>query len=226
MNAAVLAGRSRLTMRLFSSALVALAAFTGGEMPEASAQQTSGLITQDQAQALGLERAWWGQAVFNPSRDKISHVVIDEDNVYVQASSGHITAFDAEDGRKLWAVLLGTNDEPMFPMAANETDCLAIVGAKMVCMEKRTGKILWTLRLPGAPSTGAALDENHVYFGALDGSVYAFSLKRIRELYLEQRLPQWSNDAFVWRYKAAGEITSPPIPSGRLVKFASRDGSV
>lgn len=197
-----------------------------GDLTPVQAQQTSGLITQDQAQAIGLERAWWGQAVFNPSRDKIAHIVIDEDNLYVQATSGHVTAFDAEDGRKLWAVLLGSNDDPMFPIAANETECIVIVGTKMVCMQKRTGKILWTLRLPGAPSTGAALDDDHVYYGTLNGSVYAFSLKRIRELYLEQRLPQWSYDAFVWKYKAAGEITSTPIAGGRLVKFASRDGSV
>jgi outer membrane protein assembly factor BamB len=91
-------------------------------------------------------------------------------------------------------------------------------------VDKRSGSILWTLRLPGPPSTGPTIDDRHVYVGTLDGSLYAFSLKKIRDLYMERRLPQWSHDTMVWRYQAAKEVTSPPISTGRSVNFASRDG--
>ena len=184
------------------------------------------LPTQQQLSPFGLERAWWGQATLNASRDKVRHVTIDEDIVYVQASSGIATAFNSETGERLWATLLGRFDQPSFPAVSNEDLALMVVGSTMYGIDKRTGKTVWTLVLPGQPSTGPSVDDNQVYIGTLDGSVYAFSLKKIRQLYREQRLPQWSQEALVWRYKAGKEVTSPPIVTGRVVNFASRDGSL
>ena len=184
------------------------------------------LPTQQQLSQFGLERAWWGQATLNPSRDKVRHVTIDEDIVYVQATSGTTTAFNSETGERLWATQLGRFDQPSFPAVSNEDLALVIVGSTMYGVDKQTGRTIWTLVLPGQPSTGPSIDDNQVYVGTLDGSVYAFSLKKIRQLYREQRLPQWSHEALVWRYKAAKEVTSPPIVTGRVVNFASRDGSL
>jgi outer membrane protein assembly factor BamB len=184
------------------------------------------LPTHQQLSRLGLERAWWAQAVINPQRDKIRHISIDEDIIYLQASSGVTTAVDAETGQQLWAVHLGRFDPSSFPAISNEDQAMIIVGSTMYGLEKRTGKTLWTLLLRGQPSTGPAVDEKHVYFGTLDGMMYAYSLQKIRKLFEERRLPQWSMEAQVWTYKAGHEITSPPITTGRVVNFASRDGSL
>ena len=184
------------------------------------------LPTHQQLSRLGLERAWWAQAVLNPHRDKVRHVAIDEDMIYVQATSGVTTAFDAETGQQLWAVQFGRFDQPSFPAISSEELAMIIVGSTMYGVEKQTGKTVWTLILKGQPSTGPAVDDKHVYFGTLDGAVYAYSLRKIRKLYEERRLPQWSMEAQVWMYKAGKEITSPPITTGRVVNFASRDGSL
>jgi outer membrane protein assembly factor BamB len=82
------------------------------------------------------------------------------------------------------------------------------------------------LIVPGQPSTAPGIDEQQVYVGMLDGSVYAYSLRKVRQLYQEQRLPEWSAEAMNWRATAEREITSPPVPSGRTVSFCSRDGSL
>ena len=184
------------------------------------------LPTHQQLSRLGLERAWWAQSILNPHRDKVRHVSIDEDMVYVQATSGVTTAFDAETGQQLWAIQLGRFDQPSFPAISNEDLALIIVGSTMYGIEKRTGKTSWTLILPGQPSTGPAVDEKNVYFGALDGMLYAYSLRKIHKLYEDRLLPKWSMDAQIWTYKAGKEITSPPITTGRVVNFASRDGSL
>ena len=78
------------------------------------------LPTHQQLSRLGLERAWWAQSILNPHRDKVRHVSIDEDMVYVQATSGVTTAFDAETGQQLWAIQLGRFDQPSFPAISNE----------------------------------------------------------------------------------------------------------
>ena len=169
---------------------------------------------------------WSGQAVLNPSRDKVAHFTMDEDLVYVQATNGIVTAFDAETGDRQWSVRLGRYDDPSFPIVSNEDLALVVAGTSMYGIDRRTGNILWSIRLPGAPSTGPAVDATQVYVGTLDGSLYAFSLKRIQKAYQERRLPQWSHETMVWRYQAVKEVTSPPITTGRTVNFASRDGSL
>jgi outer membrane protein assembly factor BamB len=60
----------------------------------------------------------------------------------------------------------------------------------------------------------------------LDGSVYAFDLRKIRSLYRDNLLPEWSYQAIAWRYMTSAEITSPPLIFNTRVCMASRDGNV
>ena len=213
-------------MRVLAGLTLILGCLTAGPVGAQTGSPTRGIPTSAVLSRYGLEVAWTGQAVINPGRDKVSHVVMDEELVFVQGTNGVITAFDSETGRQHWSVRVGRYDEPNFPAVTNEEVCLVVSGLYMYGLDKRTGDILWRLRLPSVPSTGPAADETQVYLGMLDGSVYAFSLKKIRERFLEQRLPEWSHETIVWRYQAAEEVTSPPIPLDQSVVFASRDGSL
>lgn len=192
----------------------------------AQALNMRGVPTAATLSRFGLEVAWSGQAVINPLRDKLEHFTADEELVFAQGTNGVLTAFDAETGHRRWAVRLGSFDGPSYPAVTNEDLVLSVAGTHMYALSKLTGDILWKLRLPGPPSTGPAVDGQQVYVGTLDGSVYAFSLRTIRKLYLEQRLPEWSYESVVWRYQAGLEVTSPPIPYEDSVNFASRDGSL
>ena len=206
--------------------LASLLVLTGSSLALAQTNTDRALPTQQQLSRFGLERAWWGQAVLNPARDKVRHVSMDEDMVYVLSTSGVATAFDSETGKQRWALNLGRFDQPSYPLVSNENLAMAVVGSTLYGLEKKSGRILWTLDLPAQPSTSPGVDEDQVYIGTLDGSVYAYSLRKIRMLFQEQRLPKWSAEAMVWRSSAGKEITSSPIPSGRTVSYASRDGSL
>lgn len=211
------------------SLLAAMLMWAGALPTPVLAQRSSvgeGFIPTTTLNRYGLESAWTAQAVLNPSRDKVAHLVLDEELLYVQATNGIITAFDAETGVRAWALRLGRFDEPSFPAESNETMVMVVVGTHLYAIDKRSGTMVWSLRLPGAPSTSPSADADQVYVGTLDGSVYAYSLRKIKELYGDRKLPEWSHEALVWRYQAAKEITSPPLTSGRTVNFASRDGSL
>lgn len=175
---------------------------------------------------LGLERMWVGQATLNISRDKVDHISLDEEMVFVQSDSGLITAFDAERGDRLWATKLGRGDSEAFPAIANENEVLVVTGAYLYSLNKRNGNTYWKLRLPGPPSTSPALDDEHVFLGMVDGSIYAVNLAKARELYQEQRLPQWSSETIDWRYQAFKEVTTQPVVASQIVNFASRGGSL
>ncbi|HEY0984700.1 MULTISPECIES: outer membrane protein assembly factor BamB family protein [unclassified Schlesneria] len=215
-----------MTRSLRVLTMVALVTVTAALPVHAQLKGDAPLPTHQQLTRIGLERAWWGQAVTNPHRDKVKHVSIDETIVYVQSSSGVTTAFDAENGQQLWAVQLGRFDQPSFAAISNETEAMIIVGSTMYGLDKRTGRTIWTLVLDGQPSTGPAADDTQVYYGTIDGMLHAYSLSKIQRLFEQRRLPQWSLEAQVWTFKAGKEITSPPITNGRVVNFASRDGSL
>jgi len=186
----------------------------------------SALPSQRMLGRAGLVRSWWGQATLNPSRDKVRYLTADEENVYVQSSGGVVTSFDSETGRKLWAVQLGRRDQHSFAVVANDDYALVATGLKLYAVNKFTGDLEWELDLPQHPSTSPEIDDDQVYIACLDGSVYAFDLRTIHQLYNENLLPQWSHHSLRWRFKAGKEIANPPISSGRVVNFVSQDGSL
>jgi outer membrane protein assembly factor BamB len=207
---------------LFAFVWSLLAAFAGA----ASAQSPASLPTERELSRFGLTRAWWSQAVLNPGRESIRYLTADEDNVYAQSTSGIVTAIHGGTGRRLWSALLGAADQESLPVSSNEEQLLVAVGMRLVAVDKFTGQLVWEVQLPHHPSTSPELDRDRVYIGMVDGSVYAYDLRRIEELHQENRLPAWTNLAFVWRYQTPAEIASPPISRGTTVTFASRNGSV
>ncbi len=174
----------------------------------------------------GMEQMWWSHATLDPSSEKIRHLVITEDIVFVQSTGGVVTAFDAESGKKMWSVQLGRRDQPNQPIVVNDDMAFVTVGISLYAVEKMTGKSLWQITLPGAPATSPAVDRFRVYLGMRDGSMYALNLKKINQLYEERLLPQYSHLTVVWRYKAPKGISSQPIATGASVNFASRSGSL
>lgn len=188
--------------------------------------QARTLPTSRELARFGLERAWHGQATLDVGQDRVRHVVLDEQSLYVQSSGGIITAFDSETGQKRWAVQLGRQNTPSQACVSNEDKVLAIVGTTLYALDKIDGELIWKLSLPNSASTSPAVDQRRLYYGTLDGSVYAYDLKKIEELHNDNLLPQWTNVALLWRYKAAGEITTQAISNDLTLNFASRDKSL
>lgn len=162
----------------------------------------------------------------NVYRDKVRHISLDEENIYVHSSGGSITAFDNETGDKRWFVQLGDPDAPSYAPVSNDELVLISSGTSIYALNKRTGKDVWRISLPAPPSTSPAIDRQQLYYGTLDGSVFCFDLKQIHKLHLQNRLPQWSSIAQKWRYKTAQEVTSTPLLAGGIINFASRDKSL
>ncbi len=188
--------------------------------------QTRTLPGSRELARFGLERAWWSQATLDVGRDRVRHMVLDEQSLYIQSSGGIITAFDSETGQKRWAVQLGSQNTPSQACVSNEDKVLVITGTTLYALDKIDGELIWKLALPNSASTSPCVDNRRLYYGTLDGSVYAYDLKKIEELHNDNLLPQWTNTALLWRYKAAGEITTQPISNELTLNFASRDKSL
>lgn len=210
--------------RRFGLVLVILSGFAS--VANAQGKLTGGVPHERELARLGLTRMWWGQIVMDPRRDKIAHMRADESMVYIQATSGIVTAFNSETGRRVWSILLGRPDQEFYPVATNDTTVFLAGGMRVFAVEKTTGVKRWELELPHHPSAAPEVDEEYIYIGMVDGSVFAYDLRRIEELYRENMLPEWSHVALHWRYKTPMEVTSPPVSTGRLVAFTSLNGTV
>lgn len=194
--------------------------------PTAATAQSATLPTSRMLARFGLERAWWSQATMDISRDRVRHMVLDEDAVYIQSTGGITTAFDNETGKKRWAVQLGRRDDPSYACVSNDNRVLIIVGSTLYALSKLDGELIWQLALAKPPSTSPAVDNQRIYYGTVDGSVFAYDLKKIEELHNDSLLPQFTNVAQTWRYKAADEISTQPISNDLTLSFASRDNSL
>lgn len=185
---------------------------------------SQGVPTKSELARHGLERQWWSQASFDPGRDALKTLSVDEDAVYVVSNRGFVTAFDAETGGRMWSVRLGGDNVPVLEPVSNDTQVLAAVGMSLVALDKTNGNVQWRLSLRGQPSAPPAVDNSNVYVGTLSGAVYAYDLRTIRRLFNDGKLPDYSFNALVWTYKAPSELSSAPISTGRSVNFASRVG--
>lgn len=172
-----------------------------------------------------LVMSWYGRAAIDPGREQVDYVVNDEEMVFVRSTTGIITAFDAETGRKMWSALVGRPDQQGFAPVSNANQLLVAVGMRLIAVNKKNGDILWELKLPQHPSTSPAVDDDQIYIGMVDGKVYGFDLKVVQQLHEQRRLPEFSHIAEIWRYQTPSEIVSPPISTARSVGFASSSGS-
>ena len=193
-----------------------------------SASASRSVPTARTLNRFGLERAWWNYATLNAAREQLRHLVADEDIVVVQSTGGIVTAFDAETGKRVWAVQVGRHDAPSYPATTNEGLVLITSTGHLYALNKRTGNLEWKVQVPSPPSTSPVADGRRVYVGCLDGSVYAFNLQRIRDLYAERLLPAWSFQAVDWRFQTGAAISTPPLPieGDQVVCFASLDRSL
>jgi outer membrane protein assembly factor BamB len=205
----------RVLRRVFTLALVLSAgAATAADLPDTR-----------KLEQLGLVNEWWGRAVVDPTQDTIEYLLPDERAVVAQTTQGLLTTFRADTGRALWSTSAGGPGKRAFAVVTNEEVVVLPVGINMFAFDKFNGELRWHLKLPHHPSCPAELDDKQVYIGTSDGSVYAYDVARIEELYEQRKLPGYTHLAQVWRYKTPLDIISI-ISDGTSVNFASRIGAL
>ncbi len=212
--------------RIVALSLVIAVSAVPAAFAQLPARGNSMLLSETLLNRHGLTRAWWSHATINSKRDKLAYMVVDETHLFLQATSGVISAFDTDTGRYLWTKQVGLTDQAINPATSNDELLFVVNGTQLFGIDKNTGHTEWKLGMPGMPATSPVADDTQIYVGLIDGSLYAFDLKKIRELYSEGKLPQFSEVAVVWRYRTSKTIAVPAVTGKDVVAFASRNGSL
>lgn len=182
------------------------------------------LPSQQLLNRYGLEILWSSQGVLNKDRDRVMNVAIDEETVYIQSQNGFISAFDSETGDRRWAQLVGRLDSPQLPLTSNDDTILVTSGIRLYAVDKWEGVRLWEIALAEQAGTRPVSDEERVYIASQEGSVYAYDLARIYQLYHANKLPKWSIQTQIWRHATSKPIKLPPILYNNQLTFASKTG--
>src|SRR6185312_9644258 len=100
-------------MSVFRIAVLSLLAAASAASPvfAQSPGRGSQLLPEGMLNRYGLTRSWWSHATINAQRDKLLFMVVDETHIFLQASSGVISAFHAETGKSLWTRQIGATNE-------------------------------------------------------------------------------------------------------------------
>lgn len=191
---------------------------------------------------IGLERAWVSQARVDPGRGRLTHLSVDERYVYAQASNGSLTAFDAETGNRHWVVQLGPPDRTTFAAVSNADLVLVVTGMTVFGVEKSSGHVVWTTKMPVSASTSAVVDDEYFYIGTSDGSVYAFNMAVVAYKEKTGRLPGTFNPStkevtspvgpvaasniWMWRYRTGRSLRQPPMLTSNSVLLGDTSGQI
>lgn len=192
----------------------------------AASAQTTDIPSDEELEELGLEVRWVSQAELNVYRDKVAHVTNDENNIYVQSSAGIISAFDAENGRKLWSQQTGHSDEPATAAVSNKRMVIVCAGPNVYGYDKFTGAQRIDFRMAKQPAASPVMGEGVFYVPMAGGAIYAYSTNVLEHKFRYGTLPDDVAMPHAWRFISGETILHPPVLGEEALAFVSRAGNL
>ena len=147
------------------------------DRPAAAQTTKSGLIPEQVALRNGLVRKWWLQVEMDRTRDKITHVQLIGDTLFVQTELSVVQAINAETGDVRWVRQIGKRGHFSHPLAATDDYVAVVNGANLFMVDAQTGKARWNIKLEGAALSGPGLSRERVYVPLVKGLVYSYQLR-------------------------------------------------
>lgn len=130
-------------------------------------------------------------------------------HVFIGADDSHLHIINASSGRRALKVDLGGAIRST-PIVAFEQVYVGVESGEFFCLDFR-GKIKWRVRSKRAITSSAVINNDVIYFGSVDGLLYAVDAKT-----------GWG----LWRFRMSrGTISSPYILDNRIF-IGSADGNI
>jgi len=135
------------------------------------------LIHETEAARYGLTRAWFTQAQLDASRGAVQDVMLHEGVLFVQTDRATMEAIDAETGKSLWVVQLGSPGLSAVPPGFSHRLVAVINAMDLYVLNRYNGKILWKAKLDGVPSAGPSVSQQWLVVPLIDGKIVAYRLE-------------------------------------------------
>ena len=175
---------------------------------------------------LGLERAWYAMVPLSGGRERVIGISQAEDLIFAQTNVGTFFAFDGETGRLRWSANLGVASPEAYPAAVNSDEVFVTTGFRLHALDRRTGRPLWKVELPGRATSAAGASEERAVVGLEQGKLIAYYAREIVNKKTSLQQFKKHGGDFAWAWQTNAKITARPIVTGQVIAFASQDGKV
>lgn len=175
---------------------------------------------------IGLERAWFSAVPLQSGLEQLRHIslTVDGTQIFAQTSAGMLYCFDSETGRMLWTTDLGPASGLAEDVAVNSNRAFAINGNFLHALDRQTGTTVWVERMENNASSPIAATEDLVMVGLVSGKLLAYSLIPAEDERFQKQTG--APGGFAWNFSTTGPITAEPIPTDKVVAFASNGGKL
>jgi outer membrane protein assembly factor BamB len=171
---------------------------------------------------LGLERHWMGFVPLTGA-ERVLSISIADTLFFAQTNKANFHVYDAESGRELWTVNLGSASATAQPASVNSRLVFVTNATQLFALDRPTGRFVWAADLHALPTSSTACDEQQVMVGLSNGKLASYVLydpgDKRKVLYQEPR-PWWN-----WQ-TSRGALTSRPLPAQQFVAFGGQDGKL
>ena len=212
-----------MTRRQALALSLAGVALAPGGLPafaQAPMRFSKGLVpTRTSLSRLGLEQGWFA-AVPLLATERVLLLNLAGDMLFAQTTAGNIHAYESETGKYLWGARLGVRSLDVRAVSVNSDQAFATNGPNLICLDRKTGRLIWNTRLEGTAMGATAANEDRVMVGLNTGKLVAYNTRDKTKA----NPPGRSAGTFAWAWATSGPISARPVPAGRVVAFASQDG--
>src|SRR5207249_1308272 len=136
-----------------------------------------------------------------------------DDAVYVGTFGNEVLAIDLKRRAPRWTYQHPERNFPFYSSASVTTDRVVLGGRdKMVhCLERATGKALWTFTTRARVESSPLVAGSNVYVGSNDGHLYELELATGRK---------------VWDFTAGAPLSASPAAAQGALVIGSQDGAL
>jgi outer membrane protein assembly factor BamB len=131
------------------------------------------------------------------------------DDVFIGSTDGYLYCLSSDSGDVVWRFDVGS---AIFTSPAVGNLCyITTFGGYLVAVDPTSGAKTWEFKTHGSIFSSPVVDDNSVFFGSNDGSLYCVST---------------ADGSMIWRFQTESIVVSTPLVSSDAVIFGGCDARV
>jgi outer membrane protein assembly factor BamB len=175
---------------------------------------------QELLDRLNLKMSYRIYVPMDGRQDGLVTVQLHGRDMFVQTRSGLVALIDAETGATTWRQRVGRSYVAEHALAFNSREVYVINNVYLFALDRLTGAVNWSFRLPEGVASPPVADENMIYIASVTGLLTAYMLPRLDLLAAAPAKPQGSEPLPALRQESRSS-TAVVTPLTR----AAREGS-
>jgi outer membrane protein assembly factor BamB len=194
----------------------------------ATPRGSTGFVDEFTLNRYGVVRRWYTQVPTLRLRERILALKQQEDLLFAASDKGLLHCLDAETGAIRWSQSISSTPGEVFSPALTKTFVYVTSNSQASQLDRATGQILFTRKLPSAAISGPGANDNFAYVQTLNNRIWAIAVRPDPE----EENKKWpykrkfSLPAIAWFYDTGSPLKNAPIVLSDRVIFVAESGIV